>query len=1276
MVAKLMVMGPWEGPGEKMTAEFLVKNLPDGWLIYAGRKLDGGAKDVDFIIVGPNGLYVASEKFWGPRVEVHEIKWKVIKSDHISYRDNPINEISATARKIASWLKQSIPLFERQVSKRVVIETVVMSQPNLDMRLNPNDPNEGPKLAQRIRKLEHYPDYLKHLDNELAGAGFSKVRDDAISLVQGLDAKDLTIAEFGEYSNVEELPSYNNIRFFKGESTTTGHQCFLTAYPYEYWGQDPNFIAREKSVLDKLQDIGRSWDIHTTFQAETLNMFVVVVREPRNFFPLDEYLRAWKNSNDEEAGWTQQAIDFFSALAQGCFIGLSEIHAAGVWHKLLTPDRIWIGRNNEIRLRGFVSSHIDEERSVFLPDADPAFQKYASPEVALLPSAKSDVWSMARILVEQFELIGSLDGLSDDNPTRLAASEVRDILQQCLEDNPDQRFEAHEVAQLLSQASVGGTRAAEEETRDDISELKEGDTLKGRYYLLEMLGTGRFGTTWKAEDLESYRSLCTIKIHKSAEALDIARGEHHRSQTVSFEGLQRFRTFSPEPNFGFSELEYVPGTSLDKIRFNTAQEIKDVFFRVCEAIEYLHSRGLAHGDISPGNIICDQDGKVCLIDPFYTTLGSQLRMGTPAYISPEVRQTRLASEPSDVFSLCASFVKVILSRSALSIQDGTPSLRDLTEVESVSFEPEEVAVIRALLMGCEPNPENRPSSIDEIRDLVLNAAPVKPEDLPRLEDQQQINPNVQNLRQVYRGTKVGATGMLGIGSQFARETYVETLLDKKLIPEVLSGKTSVFFLTGNAGDGKTSFLNVLGDYLTNRGAISDTEINEAGWSLGLDGKKFLAIFDASESAQGQSSKDQLDGALTEALAGSTVLIAINDGRLKRYLSHELGGELLDKLEAAEIDIDTVASGYFERGQTDFAGVQVVNLKSRSLENLNKTGLLSHQISKFTDDALWVNCNSCSSRGRCPVFSNKEDLRTKFSTGVSDLALISHLRRRKRFTFRDARSALAWMITADLGCEDVHSRVERGQNPALDDDLRIHNLAFDSTSQDSLVQEWSEFDPALMHNGLLSGEVDRKRSVIGQRAITRSFLEREARRAFFGASDVLGEGVRIAPYKYLEQVIQFLSGETSDQLLKTKILLGYSRIVGPQRYASEGLAVSTSLTKAGNTLLKVLSASDFTLSVAEKSADAEYLETIPEVIELTYKDRWSLKLGLDGLELLLRSSDGEIMGSPKTSSLAQEMRSFATRISILATSEVMVQRPDGELAFARRDGRRIRIGESK
>lgn len=1276
MVAKLMVMGPWEGPGEKLSAEHLVASLPDGWLIFAGRKLDGGAKDVDLIIVGENGLYIASEKHWGPRIEVHEIKWKVLKSNGISYRDNPINEIAATARRISSWLKSSIPQFDRKVSKRIVVETVLMSHPNVDIRLNPNDPNEGAKLAQRIRKLEHYPAYLIHKDLEFADSGFSQVRDEVIQMVQGLDTRELTIAEFSEYANIEELPSYNNIRFFKGESTTTGHQCFLTAYPFEFWGRDPNFVEREKLVLQKLQDLGRVWDIHTTIQADTLNMFVVVVREPRGFFPIDTYVESWIGSSGSEAVWGEDAMEFFTSLAAGCFRGLAEVHDAGVWHKLLTPDRVWIGRNNEIRLKGFVSSHVDDEKSVFFPDADPGFNLYAAPEVTLLPSAKCDVWSMSRILLEQFELMGSLESLADGSEIRVQAAELKSILEQCLHDDPDQRFTASETVDLLLGLGKEAKAPLPVPDRQDLNELKQGDTLKGRYRLIEKLGSGSFGTTWKAEDLESYDAYCTIKIHNSEAALEIARGEHHRSQSVTFEGLQRFRTFSTEPNFGFSELEYVPGLPLDQFGLSNAQEIKDTFYRVCQALEYLHSKGLAHGDISPGNIICDSDGKVVLIDPFYTSFGSKIHMTTLAYTAPEVLQTRIASASSDVFALSATFVRAILSRSAMQSQGGHFSVKELTEVESASFEPEELAVIRALLLGCETNPEIRPGSIDQIRNLVLNAAPVDQDDLPKLEDQQRVNPIVHSLRQVYRGSKAGAAGQLGINSEFAQVTYVKTLLDEKLIPVIVSGSTRIFFLTGNAGDGKTSFLNVLGDHLLESGAKRTKEMGASGWKMELEGKSFFAIFDASESGDGATSKEQLDGALIEAQAGSTVLIAINDGRLKRYLSNELGDGLIDSLEAADIDIDAVSSGYFENGESDFRNVKVINLKSRSLENLEKTGLLTNQIEKFTDANQWIDCNSCSSRGRCPIFANKEDLANKFSAGVSDLALISHLRRRKRFTFRDARSALAWMITGDLGCEDIHARIEKGQNPASDDDLRIYNLAFDKSSEDSLVREWSEFDPALLHNAALQREIDRKRGVIGQKATTRSFFEKEARRAFFGASEVLGEGVRIEPYKYLGLVIRFLSGDAEDYDLKGDLLLGFSRIVGPQRYQGTGLAIATPPTKSGWTMMKVLPSREFSLAAVQPNADIDYVETIPEVIELVYKNKWSLKLGLDGLELLLRSREGELMGSSKTASLEQELRSFATRISIQATSEVLIQHPTGELAFARKEDGRITIGGLK
>src|SRR5262249_56780709 len=68
-----------------------------------------------------------------------------------------------------------------------------------------------------------------------------------------------------------------------------------------------------------------------------------------------------------------------------------------------------------------------------------------------------------------------------------------------------------------------------------------------------------------------------------------------------------------------------------------------------------------------------------------------------------------------------------------------------------------------------------------------------------------FNPFVSHLLTMYSQsprTNAGTRGLDTIG----RETYVKTLLDEKLRPAILSGELRLVIVTGNAGDGKTAFI--------------------------------------------------------------------------------------------------------------------------------------------------------------------------------------------------------------------------------------------------------------------------------------------------------------------------------------------------------------------------------------------------------------------------------------------------------------------------------------
>jgi hypothetical protein len=141
--------------------------------------------------------------------------------------------------------------------------------------------------------------------------------------------------------------------------------------------------------------------------------------------------------------------------------------------------------------------------------------------------------------------------------------------------------------------------------------------------------------------------------------------------------------------------------------------------------------------------------------------------------------------------------------------------------------------------------QHRPRSLDSTDD---NSAPPL---TPVLADGEWVeNPFVHNLQALYRNSRLGNAENRGLDSKFAQETYVPTSMDTQLLPAVLEGHYWLVLLTGNPGDGKTAFLEKIGERLRDKGAIEKEWDRANGWYYVLDRHEFLANFDASESSRG------------------------------------------------------------------------------------------------------------------------------------------------------------------------------------------------------------------------------------------------------------------------------------------------------------------------------------------------------------------------------------------------------------------------------------------
>lgn len=187
-----------------------------------------------------------------------------------------------------------------------------------------------------------------------------------------------------------------------------------------------------------------------------------------------------------------------------------------------------------------------------------------------------------------------------------------------------------------------------------------------RYQISQLLGEGGYGRVFKAYDqqLERYVAIKIPHRHRitSADRLDryleeartLAKLDHRAVVAVydvlrSDDGLPCIVSAYVD---GFSLGEYLRSHPL------TLRRALEMLAEISRALSYVHSRGIVHRDIKPGNILVSHDEKPFLAD-FGLALrdedvvASRARIGTPSYMSPEQArgENHLVDGRSDIFSL-------------------------------------------------------------------------------------------------------------------------------------------------------------------------------------------------------------------------------------------------------------------------------------------------------------------------------------------------------------------------------------------------------------------------------------------------------------------------------------------------------------------------------------------------------------------------------------------------------------------------------------------------
>lgn len=188
----------------------------------------------------------------------------------------------------------------------------------------------------------------------------------------------------------------------------------------------------------------------------------------------------------------------------------------------------------------------------------------------------------------------------------------------------------------------------------------------GNYQLERQIGKGGFSEVWLARHRSLENRLIAVKLLLSQdhEWVDRFSREANITSRLRHDHIIQIFDHGYQAPFYYTIMEYVAGGALRtliKPRQPLALDLSLRIFREAGvALDYAHAHGVIHRDVSPGNILVEQEtGRVVLTDfgiareagrTGMTTISKV--MGTPGYLSPEHASSATAvTHLSDLYSL-------------------------------------------------------------------------------------------------------------------------------------------------------------------------------------------------------------------------------------------------------------------------------------------------------------------------------------------------------------------------------------------------------------------------------------------------------------------------------------------------------------------------------------------------------------------------------------------------------------------------------------------------
>jgi serine/threonine-protein kinase len=258
-----------------------------------------------------------------------------------------------------------------------------------------------------------------------------------------------------------------------------------------------------------------------------------------------------------------------------------------------------------------------------------------------------------------------------------------------------------------------------------------GIILGDRYQIIRQLGQGNFGRTYLAEDINRFNELCVLKEFapqvQGTYALQKGQQLFQREAGVLYKlkhpQIPKFRELFQAHLDGKQNLllvqDYVEGPSYRKLLNTRKQqgldfseaEVTQLLLQILPVLEYIHSLGVIHHDISPDNIILrNSDYLPVLIDfggvkKVAATIVSQFSPTTPdAVLLPATHLGRKTtpqvqisgSRQIDLYALAATALILLTGKESQDLID--PQTRQWKWRQEINLSPNLGNILDKMLM--------------------------------------------------------------------------------------------------------------------------------------------------------------------------------------------------------------------------------------------------------------------------------------------------------------------------------------------------------------------------------------------------------------------------------------------------------------------------------------------------------------------------------------------------------------------------------------------------